>query len=235
MTDIPNLIDVAIPLPLEGPFTYRVPSGLISRVEIGRRVLVPFRNKIRAGFVVGTGASEPGSQEIKEVFDIPEEGPYLTPALWPFIRWVANYYMIPTGQVLKTCLPPGSDRKSRPWAILTPEGRASCKGPQTDQILLLPPKLLRTGVMVQSELDDLIGSESRKEALKRDWIRIEERIARPRLSLRKKKLPELLDPAGTPVSPAERLPELTSDQNSACRALPAREKRKCTSGSSERS
>ena len=33
--------------------------------------------------------------------------------------------------------------------------------------------------------------------------------------MRKKKLPELLDPAGTPVSPSERLPELTPDQSSA--------------------
>jgi primosomal protein N' (replication factor Y) (superfamily II helicase) len=215
MSDPTDLIDVAIPLPIEGPFTYRVPSALISRVEIGRRVLVPFRNKIRAGFVVGTGASNPGSQEIKDVLDIPEEGPYLTSALWSFIRWIADYYMLPTGLVLKTGLPPGSDRKSRPWAILTPEGRASTGDPRINQTLSLPSKLLRAGVMAQNELDSLIGTEGRKEALAKEWIRIEERIARPRLSLRKKKLPELLDPAGTPVSPAERLPELTPDQISA--------------------
>jgi primosomal protein N' (replication factor Y) (superfamily II helicase) len=215
MSDPTDLIDVAIPLPLEGPFTYRVPSELIPRVEIGRRVLVPFRNKIRAGFVVGTGVSSPRSQEIKDVLDIPEEGPYLTPALWSFIRWVADYYMLPTGLVLKTGLPPGSDRKSRPWAILTPEGRASWEDSRTKRTLSLPAKLFRAGVMAQSELDNLIGSDGRREALERQWIRIEERIARPRLSLRQKRLPELLDPAGTPVSPAEHLPELTSDQHSA--------------------
>ncbi len=124
MNDSDNLIDVAIPLPLEGPFTYRIPTELVSRAEIGRRVLVPFRNKIRAGFIVGICASDPGSQEIKYVVDIPEEEPYLTPELWTFIRWIAEYYLISTGLVLKTALPPGSDRKSRPWAILTPEGRA---------------------------------------------------------------------------------------------------------------
>jgi primosomal protein N' (replication factor Y) (superfamily II helicase) len=213
MSDPGNLIDVAIPLPLDGPFTYRVPSELMPRAQIGYRVLVPFRNKIRAGFVVGTGAYDPGSQEIKDVVDIPEEGPYLTPALWLFIRWIADYYMLPTGLVLKTALPPGSDRKSRPWAILTPEGRASSDDPGNSQRQTLPAKLLRAGVMTQSELDDLIGTDGRKEALQRKWIRIEERIARPRLSLRKKKLPELLDPAGTPVSPSEQLPELTPDQS----------------------
>ena len=215
MSDPSNLIDVAIPLPLDGPFTYKVPSELHARVDIGRRVLVPFRNKIRAGFVVGMTASDPGSQEIKEVVDIPEEGPYLTPGLWLFIRWVADYYMLPIGLVLKTALPPGSDRKSRPWAILTPDGRASSGDAENSQRLTLPAKLIKAGVMTLGELDDLIGANGRKEALKRDWIRIEERIARPRLSLRKKKLPELLDPAGTPVSPTEQLPELTADQRSA--------------------
>lgn len=215
MSDPNNLIDVAIPLPLDGPFTYKVPSELLPRVEIGRRVLVPFRNKIRAGFVVGTTASDPGSQEIKEVVDIPEEEPYLTPGLWLFIRWVADYYMLPVGLVLKTALPPGSDRKSRPWAILTPDGRTQSGDPENSKRLSLPAKLLKAGVMNLSELDDLIGPDGRKEALKRDWIRIEERIARPRLSLRKRKLPELLDPAGTPVSPTEQLPQLTPDQSSA--------------------
>ena len=43
------LIDVAIPLPISGPFTYRLPEGLSGRIDMGRRVLVPFRNKIRAG------------------------------------------------------------------------------------------------------------------------------------------------------------------------------------------
>ncbi len=69
--------------------------------------------------------------------------------------------------------------------------------------------------MAQSELEALIGKDGCKEALQKKWIRIEERIARPRISLRKKKLPELLDPAGTRVLPAEQPPELTPDQNSA--------------------
>jgi primosomal protein N' (replication factor Y) len=215
MNDPPTLIDVAIPLPLAGPFTYRVPPELTPRLEIGRRVLVPFRNKIRAGFVVGEGASSPSGQEIKDVMDIPEEGPYLTSALWVFICWVADYYLLPTGLVLKTALPPGSDRKSRPWAILTSEGRSLAGNPEDSQRVTLPAKLVRAGVIVQSELDDLIGIDARKEAVHKEWIRIEERIARPRTSLRKKKLPELLDPAGTYNTSPEQLPELTPDQRSA--------------------
>ena len=103
------LIDVAVPLPLEGPFTYSVPEGLRDRVEMGRRALVPFRNKIRAGFIVGFPVTAPTHEEIKGIVEIPDERPYLTPGLWRFLRWMAEYYLLPTGLVLRAALPPGSD------------------------------------------------------------------------------------------------------------------------------
>lgn len=215
MGESENLIDVAIPLPISGPFTYRVPEEFSGRVDVGRRVLVPFRNKIRAGFVVGTSESSSDSIALKEIMDIPEEPPYLTARLWDFIRWVADYYLLPTGLVLRTALPPGSDRRSRPWAILTAEGRAWFGGLGDDRGLSLPAKLTRSGVMLCRELAGLIGQKRLDEAVIRDWIRIEERIARPRISLRKQKLPELLDAAGTRSSPLEVPPSLTPDQSAA--------------------
>ena len=102
-----NLIDVGIPLPVDNLFTYRVPDGLRDRVEVGRRVLVPFRNKIRAGFVAGFSDPAHVKEELKEVNDIPEEQPYLTPTLWKFLSWLAEYYLLPIGLVLRTALPPG--------------------------------------------------------------------------------------------------------------------------------
>ncbi|MEJ2717930.1 MAG: primosomal protein N' [Deltaproteobacteria bacterium] len=219
MSESEILIDVAIPLPISGPFTYRVPEGLSGRVDMGRRVLVPFRNKIRAGFVVGTGRSTSDSLELKEVMDIPEEPPYLTARLWDFIRWVADYYLLPTGLVLRTALPPGSDRRSRPWAILSAEGRRWFGGLGDEKALSLPAKLIRSGVMLRRELVALIGEKRLDEAVMRDWIRIEERIARPRISLRKQKLPELLDAAGTRSSPLEEPPSLTPDQSVALRNI----------------
>ena len=215
MTNQPNTIDVAIPIPVEGPFTYRVPKALLDRVEWGRRVLVPFRNKIRAGFIVGIGNPEPEGTEIKEVFDIPDEGPYITPTLWSFVRWIANYYLLTTGLVLKTALPPGSDRSSKPWAILTPDGRRWFGGKGDEDSLNLPPKMLRTGVMVLAELRDIIGPERLQAAIDREWVRVEERIARPRTSLWKKHLPELLNPAGTTSQQLDTPPEMTSHQEAA--------------------
>ncbi|MFC1836069.1 primosomal protein N', partial [Thermodesulfobacteriota bacterium] len=121
----------------------------------------------------------------------------------------------PTGLVLKTALPPGSDRRSRPWVILTPEGRGWFGGMGDGEGLTLPAKLLKSGVMLGRELSDAIGPQQVEEALKREWIRIEERIARPRTSIRKKSIPGLLDPIGTDVDSTETPPELTSGQSEA--------------------
>lgn len=219
MTEQSQLINVAIPLPLEGPFTYRVPESLLRRVEIGRRVLVPFRNKIRAGFIVDLNVSESDVEEIREVVDIPDEEPYLTADLWRFLRWMASYYLLPAGLVLKTALPPGSDRKSKPWAILTPEGRRWFGGMGDEQELTLPNKLLCNGVMPGKDLTQVIGEEGMNQALARGWILMEERIARPRTSLRKKSLPELLNPAGTATGNPDELPELTAHQEAALKEL----------------
>jgi len=215
MTTPETLIDVAIPLPLEGPFTYKVPEDLRDRIGIGRRVLASFRNKIRAGFIVGIGKPATCREEIKEVLDIPDEEPYLTTELWEFIRWIANYYLLPTGLVLKTALPPGSDRRSKPWAILTPDGRRWFGGIGDGSGLTLPTRLLKAGVMLRKDLEGTIGETHLVEAVSRGWVRVEERIARPRTSLRRRNIPELLNPAGTPGLVGEVPPALTEHQSAA--------------------
>lgn len=219
MNEPKEFIDVAVPLPLEGLFTYRVPQDLQHRVEIGRRVLAPFRKKIRAGFIVDIKAPDLAVDEIRDVVDIPDEAPYLTPALWRFLKWMASYYMLPVGLVLKTALPPGSDRKSKPWAILTPDGRRWFGGMGDDRGLTLPNKLLRSGAMPCNDLTKILGEDGFEETVTRGWIVTEERIARPKTTLRKRSLPELLNPTGTPSPDTENIPELTTHQKTALVAL----------------
>ena len=46
-------VDVILPVPLDGFFTYSVPSSAVEKVEVGKRVLVPFgRNKTYVGVIV---------------------------------------------------------------------------------------------------------------------------------------------------------------------------------------
>lgn len=214
MAQTEYLVDVAIPLPLDGPFTYRVPEEFVPRVEMGRRILAPFRNKIRAGFIVGPASGDRSPEEIKDAVEIPDEAPYLTPDLWAFISWVADYYLLPVGLVLKTALPPGSNTRSQPWVILTPEGRQWLGKGEEEAGFPVPRKFLKTEVIPRKEFEQLASPAELDRALKQGWIRIEERIARPRTTLHKKNLPGLLDPVGVSAS-ADTIPDLTADQSAA--------------------
>jgi primosomal protein N' (replication factor Y) len=198
-------IDVLVPLPLDGPFTYRVPEALKVRADVGKRVLVPFGKKIRAGFIVAISDSAPQDHEIKDVLDIPEEPPYVSPSLWSFLSWMAEYYMLPFGLVLRTALPPGSDRKSKSWAIITREGLSS-------EECSFPVSFLKARVMLRKDLEALISPAHVEQAVSRGWISLEERIARPRISLKTKEIPELLYGPSENPKDSESIPTLTGDQ-----------------------
>src|SRR4029450_894972 len=45
--------------------------------------------------------------DLKELVEILDETPLLTPALLQLTRWIAEYYLCPWGQVLKAAVPEG--------------------------------------------------------------------------------------------------------------------------------
>ena len=55
-----NYVDVLLPLPLEGTFTYRVPDQMDSLLQTGCRVIVPFgSSKLLTGVVVRLHSQAP--------------------------------------------------------------------------------------------------------------------------------------------------------------------------------
>ena len=52
-----EVLQVAMPIPNEGTFSYSIPPHLRGGAEIGKRVVVPFKNRKMLGFIVGL--SEP--------------------------------------------------------------------------------------------------------------------------------------------------------------------------------
>ncbi|HEY5975568.1 MAG TPA: primosomal protein N', partial [Geobacteraceae bacterium] len=99
------LIDVAVPLPVDQTFSYAVPPRLAGQVAVGCRVLVPFGRRTVTGYVLGTGAAQPG--EMREIRELLDKEPLFTPHHLEFYRWVANYYCHPLGDVIRTALPAG--------------------------------------------------------------------------------------------------------------------------------
>jgi primosomal protein N' (replication factor Y) len=105
---MPEFCDVALPVPLDMVFTYRVPVDAVP--VVGGRVLVPFRQQRMTGIVVALHDRKPSIQ-IKNLFTVLDATPVLDEQLLQLGRWIADYYLVPIGEVFRTMLPLSAEFK----------------------------------------------------------------------------------------------------------------------------
>ncbi|MGB6475106.1 MAG: primosomal protein N' [Candidatus Sulfotelmatobacter sp.] len=105
---MPEFCDVAVPVPLDMVFTYRVPADAVPIV--GGRVLVPFRQQRMTGIVVDLHDRKP-SVQIKNLISVLDPAPVLDEQLLHLGRWIADYYLAPIGEVFRTMLPLSAEFK----------------------------------------------------------------------------------------------------------------------------
>jgi len=100
---MPAFCDVALPVPLDRPFTYAV-NGTVPAV--GARVLVPFSGQRLMGVVVRVHDDRPADDiEIKPVQQVLDDTSLLSPELMQLAAWIAQYYVAPLGEVLRGMMP----------------------------------------------------------------------------------------------------------------------------------
>lgn len=119
------IIEVAVPLPLDTTFHYRVPAPLVPQIETGRRVLVPFGKRKVTAYILGRAAIS--EHQLLEIIEVLDESPLFTPQELKFYRWAAAYYLHPLGEVLKAALPAGINLQSGKAADGPPDGPASSR------------------------------------------------------------------------------------------------------------
>jgi len=95
-------VEVALPLPLDRTFTYAVRT--VPPPAPGTRVRVPFRGRAWIGWVMGPG-EEGEIRGLREVMEVLEEEPSVTPSLLELARWIADYYLVSPGLALRSALP----------------------------------------------------------------------------------------------------------------------------------
>ena len=99
--------EIAVCLPLSRTFLYELETP----AAIGCRVLVKFRNREVEGFVVGLNGKAPDGLRILPVLKVLDSESLLLPDILDLCSWIAEYYMAPIGEVLKSALPPGITQK----------------------------------------------------------------------------------------------------------------------------
>src|SRR5215469_6143109 len=116
---MPEFCDVALPVPLDMAFTYRVPPA--AAPVVGGRVLVPFRQQRTIGIVVELHDRQP-KVATKNILSIVDPEPVLDDRLLRLGRWIADYYLAPIGEVFRTMLPLTAEFKRIVGFRITDEG-----------------------------------------------------------------------------------------------------------------
>jgi primosomal protein N' (replication factor Y) (superfamily II helicase) len=117
---MPEFCDVAVPVPLDAVFTYRVPDGM--QPAVGGRVLVPFRQQRLSGIVTALHDRVP-AVKTKNVLSVLDAEPVLDDQLIRLGKWIADYYLAPLGEVFRTMLPLGAEFKRSIACRITEAGQ----------------------------------------------------------------------------------------------------------------
>lgn len=114
-----HYVDVILPLPLEGTFTYSVPESMVAQVRMGARVLVPLgRSKTYTAMAVRLHSEKP-EFETRPIIQVIDAEPVLIEQQLRLWQWISTYYMSPIGDVFKAALPAGlkAEENYRPKTV----------------------------------------------------------------------------------------------------------------------
>ena len=129
---MPRYVNVILPLPLEGDFTYSVPDDLQAQVAVGVRVVVPLgKSKTYVALVTAVLDSMPEpllasgqADKVRPLHQVADDAPVVLDSQLELWRWIADYYMSPIGEVMKAALPSGMKQedgyvpKTETWVSL---------------------------------------------------------------------------------------------------------------------
>ncbi|HEY2392902.1 MAG TPA: primosomal protein N' [Candidatus Angelobacter sp.] len=111
---MPTFCDVALPVPLDMAFTYKIAD---QQPVVGGRVLVPFRAERLSGVVTALHDREP-SMKAKTVLQVLDTEPVLDEGLMKLGQWISQYYLAPIGDVFRGMLPLAAEiKKARIYRI----------------------------------------------------------------------------------------------------------------------
>jgi len=119
-----RFVAVAVPVPLMGALTYRVPDDR-PMPERGARVIVQVAGRHLTGCVVAVCVEAPAGIEVKSIDDVIDEAPFLPGHVIDLARWAAEYYAAGDGETIAAAMPPFALTEGRRAYAVTDRGRAA--------------------------------------------------------------------------------------------------------------
>ena len=128
-------------------FHYCIPQDLKDRISLGSRVTIPFRGKETTGCVVGFLARS-NVKNLKDIRQITDKKPLLTPQVVRLTKWISNYYLCSWEKSLNYVLP----KTRKAWLS------------KFDEIDILPVKSQLLEYDKSSDNENIFFAEEEKES-----------------------------------------------------------------------
>jgi len=100
----PNIAQVVVGLPVEGPFDYSVSKDLAKNIDIGQRVKISFNRRNRIGYIVGF-KSKSQWKKLNPIVSVLDNRPSLDANAIKLTKRFSEYYGCTYGEAIETYLP----------------------------------------------------------------------------------------------------------------------------------
>jgi primosomal protein N' (replication factor Y) len=186
------ILQIALDTPMRSVFDYRPPGEPavpdLPVPRLGVRVRVPFGRRQLIGILVGIAArSGVVAGKLKSALTILDQEPIVDPITFDLLRWAADYYHHPVGEVFAAALP-ASVRAGAPaaasidWWCLSEAGQDELSAPRARraprQRALLAWMAAR-GSVTTADVRQAFGPAQLRTVAARGWVRTAQPPAEP--------------------------------------------------------
>lgn len=176
-----NYAQIVLPLNLKGSFTYKVPEELLSEIQVGMRVLVPFGGKkIYTGIVFELHDNAPENFVAKEVISLLDDKPIVPQEQIKFWNWLSEYYLSGLGEIYRFAFPSSLKLESETYLKLKPNITVDFENLDVNEMYLIQALEVRQLI----NLTDIEAFIPKKDIIKTinslidlQYIEIDEKIA----------------------------------------------------------
>ncbi|MBT5858991.1 MAG: DEAD/DEAH box helicase, partial [Flavobacteriales bacterium] len=172
-------IEVVLPLPVEGSFTYSVPKNFPEIVK-GQRVVVQFGvRKLYTSIILDVHNKKPEGYLAKDIIAVLDESNVVNEKQLRFWKWISSYYMSKLGNVMNVALPSSLKLASESKIIVHPNFDGDM-GELNDKEHAIITNLTLKEKLTVSDVIDLTNTISVfpiiNELIRKEVVQIEEEL-----------------------------------------------------------
>ncbi|OGX01326.1 MAG: primosomal protein N' [Omnitrophica bacterium RIFCSPLOWO2_02_FULL_45_16] len=124
---MPKFVQVAIALPINRLFHYKIPEAITNEIAIGKRVFVPFQNRRVVGYIAAL-SEEADVLEVKDIEAVIDKAPILSDEMLKLTKWISDTYFCSWGEAIGAAIPAGIKQGKREIGSRIKESREKKEG-----------------------------------------------------------------------------------------------------------